>query len=165
MGRGRGGSHNTCGARSKRHGIPVVDFESLGGDDAKYPHIAATRDTVALVNTWAHKLIEVDNLDAYLGSQGLLGRDGGEVRGGRLNPNEIYAVVAAHDTRLEVSNIDDKIFSPTLAQAAKFLQRPYCATNQAFRGLSLGTCNKIYIHEFGHFMTDHREVDHRWMRT
>ena len=142
----------------KRHGIPVVNFESLNGDDAKYPHIAATRDTVALVNSWAHKLIEPNCPDAYLEGQELLGRGGGEVRGGRLNPNEVYTVVSCDDERLKVSNIDGKVFSPTLGQAVKFLQRPYCATNHAFQGLSLG--NKIYIHEYDHYM-----ADHRWMRT
>ena len=80
------------------------------------------------------------------------------MRGGRLNPNEVYTVMSCDDTRLLVTNVDGRAFSPTLAQAAKFLQRPYCATNHAFQGLSLG--NRIYIHEYDHFM-----ADHRWMRT
>jgi hypothetical protein len=142
----------------QRHGLSIVDFESLGVDDAKCPHLAATRDTVAAVNSWAHSLIEPDQPDAYLVGQQLLGRDGGKVKGDRLNPNEIYTVVSCDDKRLKVTNVDGKEFQPTLAQAAKLLQRPYCATNHAFQGLSLG--NRIFIHEF-----DHRMADHRWMRT
>jgi hypothetical protein len=144
-----------------RHGIREVNFEELTAEDAQYKsHIAATRSTVADVNKWAH-LAQCDSRgeqpDAYLRGQELLGRGGGKVRGGRINPNEVYTVVDC-DSQLRVTNCDGKPFELSLTQASKFLQRPYCATNHAFQGLSLGS--RIYIHDYNHFM-----ADHRWMRT
>jgi hypothetical protein len=141
-----------------RHGLTVVDFENLTPEDARFPHVAATRDAVARVNDWAHPVHEPDQPEAYLVGQQLLGNGGGAVKGGRLNPNEIYTVAAVDGARLTVTNVDGKRFQPTLAQVAKLLRRPYCATNHAVQGLSLGS--RLYIHEF-----DSRMADHRWTRT
>ena len=35
-----------------RHGLRVVNFNDLTEEDARCPHIAATRETVAKVNAW-----------------------------------------------------------------------------------------------------------------
>ena len=140
-----------------RHGLRVVNFNDLTEEDARCPHIAATRETVAKVNAWAHPIHEPERPNEYLPGQQLLGNGGGAVKGGRLNPNELYTVGEV-GVRLTVTNVDGKEFSPTMAQAAKFLRRPYCTTNHAVQGLSLG--NRIFIHE-----VDHHMADHRWVRT
>ena len=56
------------------------------------------------------------------------------MKGGRLNPNELYTVCEV-GARLTVANVDGKKFSLTMAQAIKFLRRPYCTTNHAVQGL------------------------------
>ena len=45
-----------------------------------------------------------------------------------------------------------------MAQAKRFLKRPYCRTGHSSQGLSLG--NRIYVHDHDNFM-----ATHRWMRT
>ena len=100
-------------------------------------------------------LLELAALPALLDPQSLFPRQAPiemEVGSGK----GLFCQGVAHMKR--TCTIDGKVFSPTLGQAVKFLQRPYCATNHAFQGLSLG--NKIYIHEYDHYM-----ADHRWMRT
>ena len=49
-----------------RHGLRVVNFNDLTEEDARCPHIAATRETVAKVNAWAHPIHESERPNEYL---------------------------------------------------------------------------------------------------
>ena len=73
-------------------GLRVVRFDSLTEEDARYPHLAAMRSTMAKVDHWAHALIGDTFADEYTPSQELLGVAGMRCRGGRIASNECYTV-------------------------------------------------------------------------
>ena len=71
-------------------GLRVVRFDSLNEEDARYPHLAAMRSTMAKIDHWAHALIGDTFADEYTPGQELLGVDGARCRGGRIASNEYY---------------------------------------------------------------------------
>jgi hypothetical protein len=59
-------------------GLKVVRFGDLTEEDAKYPHIAAMRSTMAKVDHWAHDLIarlQQVNTPSMRNCWALMGRD------------------------------------------------------------------------------------------
>jgi hypothetical protein len=139
-------------------GLRVVRFEDLGEEDARYPHLAAMRSTMARVDHWAHSLIGETVADEYAVGQELLGVDGVRCRGGRIASNETYTVASVDDAGLKLTAPDGTLRVVTLGAAKRYLKRPYCRTGHSTQGLSLG--DRIYIHDWRSWM-----ATHRWVRT
>jgi hypothetical protein len=139
-------------------GLRVVKFGDLVEDDARYPHLAAMRSTMARVDHWAHTLIGDTFADEYAAGQELLGVDGVRCRGGRIASNETYTVLEVDDKGLTLTAPDGSQRVVTLAAAKRYLKRPYCRTGHSTQGLSLG--DRIYIHDWSSAM-----ATHRWVRT
>jgi hypothetical protein len=133
-------------------------FLDLTEDDAKFPHIAAMRSTMARVDHWAHEAIGATFKDEYEIGEELLGVDGCTCKGGRISPNESYMVVSADDDNIKLAAPNGSFRNISIQQAARWLKRPYCRTGHSTQGLSLG--DKIYIHD-----TSSHMATHRWMRT
>ena len=133
-------------------------FLDLTEDDAKFPHIAAMRSTMARVDHWAHEAIGATFKDEYEIGEELLGVDGCTCKGGRISPNESYTVVSADDDNIKLAAPNGSFRNISIQQAARWLKRPYCRTGHSTQGLSLG--DKIYIHD-----TSSHMATHRWMRT
>ena len=139
-------------------GLPVIKFEDLTEADAHFPHLAATRSTMARVDHWAHALIGETLADEYAVGQELLGVDGVRCRGGRIASNESYTVLEVDDKGLTLTAPDGSQRTVTLAAAKRYLKRPYSRTGHSTQGLSLG--DRIFIHDWRSAM-----ATHRWMRT
>jgi len=139
-------------------GLRTIRFEDLTEADAHYPHLAATRSTMARVDHWAHALIGETFADEYAVGQELLGVDGVRCRGGRIASNESYTVLEVDDAGLTLTAPDGSQRIVTTAAARRYLKRPYCRTGHSTQKLSLG--DRIYIHDHGSAM-----ATHRWMRT
>ena len=139
-------------------GLKVVRFGDLTEEDAKYPHIAAMRSTMAKVDHWAHDLIGETAAGEYALNEELLGVDGTRCRGGRIASNESYTVLEVNDAGLTLAAPDGSQRIVTLATAQRYLKRPYCRTGHSTQGLSLG--DRIYVHDWGSAM-----ATHRWLRT
>jgi hypothetical protein len=106
-------------------GLPVVRFESLTEGDARYPHIAAMRSTMAKVDHWAHEAVgETGPGDVYLPGQELFGVDGCRCKGGRIASNETYIVAEADDNGLSLTAPDGSRRIVTMAAARRYLKRP-----------------------------------------
>jgi hypothetical protein len=139
-------------------GLKVVRFDELTEADARYPHLAAMRSTMAKVDHWAHALIGETFADEYTIGQELLGVDGTRCRGGRIASNESYTVLAVNDDGLTLAAPDGSQRVVTTAMTKRYLKRPYCRTGHSTQGLSLG--DRIYIHDWKSSM-----ATHRWLRT
>tara|TARA_R110000868_G_scaffold230985_4_gene484290 strand:- start:3128 stop:6841 length:3714 start_codon:yes stop_codon:yes gene_type:complete len=137
-----------------------VNFADLTAEDAKFPHIAATNATVALVNAWAHRAVfnRETSICGYNIGEHLLGGQTKSVSTGKINRNSSYYVVAVDNKFVTVESPDHTQSKVRLNKAEKILLRPYCRTAHSTQGISMG--NKIFIHDIDSFM-----VDHRWMRT
>ena len=139
-------------------GLRVVRFDSLTEADARNPHLAAMRSTMAKVDHWAHALIGDTFADEYSVGQELLGVDGARCRGGRIASNESYNVLEVGTDTLTLAAPDGSQRVVTLAAAKRYLKRPYCRTGHSTQGLSLG--DRIYVHDWRSVM-----ATHRWLRT
>ena len=73
-------------------GLREVDFKDLTDEDAAFPHIAATRSTVARVDHWVHTVIGNTTHGEYEYGQTLFGVDGCKCKGGRIYSNMSYQV-------------------------------------------------------------------------
>ena len=139
-------------------GLREVDFKDLTEEDAKYPHIACLRATVARVDHWAHTVIGDTFHGEYEVGQKLLGVDGCRCRGGRIYSNMSYEVAEVTDTHITVKDPLGRARTLTRTAACLYLKRPYCMTGHACQGLTLG--DKIYVHDWQSHM-----ATHRWIRT
>ena len=138
--------------------LRTVKFEDLTEDDARYPHVAAMRSTMARVDHWAHAAIGETYAAEYAIGQGLLGVDGCRCKGGRIASNETYEVLEVDDAGLTLAAPDGSQRIVTMAAAKRYLKRPYCRTGHSTQGLSLG--DRIYLHDWRSSM-----ATHRWVRT
>lgn len=145
---------------ARKHGLRVVPFAALSAEDAACrAHISALRTTRATVNEWAYEHSGEGPAGVYHVGQELRGASrGGRVRGGRIRGGCLYTVVEGEDGYVTVEDARERTLTLTMAQAEKLLQRPYCLTNHAAQGLSLG--DRVYVHDI-----EHRMATHRWVRT
>ena len=139
-------------------GLERRAFHDMTDADASFPHIAATRSTMARVDHWIHGAIGTALAGEYLVGEELLGVDGTRCRGGRIASNETYTVVEVDAAELKLAAPDGSFRTVKLDAAARWLKRPYCRTGHSTQGLSLG--DRIYIHD-----ADCHMASHRWMRT
>ncbi len=139
-------------------GLERRAFHDMTDADAGFPHIAATRSTMARVDFWVHGAIGMALAGEYLVGEELLGVDGTRCRGGRIASNETYTVVSVDTVDLKLAAPDGSSRTVKLEQAARYLKRPYCRTGHSTQGLSLG--DRIFIHD-----VDCHMATHRWMRT
>ena len=139
-------------------GLERRAFHDMTDADASFPHIAATRSTMARVDHWVHGAIGTALAGEYLVGEELLGVDGTRCRGGRIASNETYTVESVDAAELKLAAPDGSFRTVKLDAAARWLKRPYCRTGHSTQGLSLG--DRIYIHD-----ADCHMASHRWMRT
>jgi hypothetical protein len=139
-------------------GLRVMRFEDLSEADARVPHLAAMRSTMARIDHWAHALIGETPAGEFAVGQELLGVDGVRCRGGRIASNETYTVVEVSDETLTLEAPDTSQRVVTLKAARQYLKRPYARTGHSTQGLSLGT--RLFIHDWRSMM-----ATHRWLRT
>jgi hypothetical protein len=142
-------------------GLPRIAFDDMCAGDWAKPQIAAYRSTVRRANATAHQAVAPlgQGLRELRVGDKVVGADGGcRGRGGRINSNASYSVLAVSGTHVKLVGKDGGEREITNEVAAKKLARPYVNTCHAYQGTSLGPT--VYIHDWASPM-----ATHRWVRT
>jgi hypothetical protein len=142
-------------------GLHRIAFDDMCAGDWAKPQIAAYRSTVRRANATAHQSVAPlgQGLRELRVGDKVVGADGGcWGRGGRINSNAAYSVLAVGSTHVKLVGKDGGVKEITNEAAAKKLARPYVNTCHAYQGTSLGPT--VYIHDWESPM-----ATHRWVRT
>jgi hypothetical protein len=142
-------------------GLHRIAFDDMCAGDWAKPQIAAYRSTVRRANATAHQSVAPlgQGLRELRVGDRVVGADGGcRGRGGRINSNATYSVLAVGSTHVKLIGNDGGEREITNEAAAKKLARPYVNTCHAYQGTSLGPT--VYIHDWQSPM-----ATHRWVRT